>query len=100
MFEKYGPIRSCKVATDPLTSLSRCYGYVWFLNEKSCLDALKDKNKLGYAVQLYQAFCLRQIEKMNMGCSTNSNLMNSDFTPSCSVIISGYPSSLTELQLA
>lgn len=30
IFERFGKIKSCKVATDPQSGLSKNYGYVWF----------------------------------------------------------------------
>ena len=42
LFSKYGEIKSAKVATDPRTSKSRCYGYVWFMSEESCTKAISD----------------------------------------------------------
>ena len=42
IFSKYGDIKSAKVAADPLTSKSKCYGYVWFMSEESCKKAIND----------------------------------------------------------
>ena len=72
MFERFGKIKTCKVITDPTTGESRHYGFVLFCNEKSCTKALEAKD-VAYPVQLYQAFCTRQVEKMTMGLDSASD---------------------------
>ena len=42
IFKKYGEIKSAKVAIDHQTSKSKCYGYVWFMSEESCKNAIVD----------------------------------------------------------
>lgn len=50
MFSKFGEIKSAKISTEPLSGDSRCYGFVWFTNEKSCSAALEDAANLPYHV--------------------------------------------------
>ena len=52
IFEPFGEIKSCKVATDSATGQSKCYGFVWFKSEASCKSALACKD-LPYPTQLY-----------------------------------------------
>jgi RNA recognition motif-containing protein len=40
MFARFGEIKSCKVASDPVTGKSKGYGYVWFTTERACKSAL------------------------------------------------------------
>lgn len=40
IFGKFGEINSAKVAVDPTTLKSKCYGYVWFADEDSCRRAI------------------------------------------------------------
>ena len=42
IFSKYGEIKSVKVSLDAKTSKSNCRGFVWFMNEDSCLRALNE----------------------------------------------------------
>jgi hypothetical protein len=86
MFMKFGEIKSCKVARDPQTLKSRCYGYVWFMNEDDCATALKASDQIPYQVQYYKSFCLR-------ACEQTEKPLNS------TIVISGYPQSYTENDL-
>ena len=52
LFDQFGEIKSCKVASNPETGLSKGYGFVWFKNEVSCRSALSCKIA-PYATQLY-----------------------------------------------
>jgi RNA recognition motif-containing protein len=65
LFDTFGEIKSCKVATDPLSGQSKGYGFVWFKNEASCKSALNCKDA-PYPTQLYQSICLRKIEAMSV----------------------------------
>ena len=42
MYSKFGTIKSAKVAVDPVTLKSKCYGFVWFLEESSCKRAIHE----------------------------------------------------------
>jgi len=42
MYSKFGAIKSAKVAVDPVTLKSKCYGFVWFLEESSCKRAIHE----------------------------------------------------------
>ena len=42
IFSKYGEIKSAKLAVDANTSKSKCYGFVWFMNEENCKKAICD----------------------------------------------------------
>jgi RNA recognition motif-containing protein len=42
MYSKFGTIKSAKVAVDPVTLKSKCYGFVWFVEESSCRRALSE----------------------------------------------------------
>ena len=59
-FSKYGEIKSAKLAVDPQTSKSKCYGFVWFMNEESCKKAIcdslyyKSSLQMPYQCQLFQ----------------------------------------------
>ena len=61
IFNKYGEIKSAKLAVDPLTSKSKCYGYVWFMSEESCKSAIKDSanfqlsKELPYSCKMFEA---------------------------------------------
>lgn len=50
IFQMFGEIKSTKVASDPVTKKSKCYGYVWFQTEESCSQALKASENLPYPV--------------------------------------------------
>ena len=51
MFEKFGAVKSAKVATDPQTLKSKCYGYVWFMQEESCQLAIEEAQQYLTSVQ-------------------------------------------------
>lgn len=61
MFRKFGEIKSEKVARNPTNSKSLGYGYVWFVHEDACLNAIKSSKdtseigyeKLAYSCELY-----------------------------------------------
>lgn len=40
IFEKFGTVKSSKVAIDAVTLKTKCYGYVWFMEEQSCQRAI------------------------------------------------------------
>ena len=40
----FGTILSCKIATDPITNSSKCYGYVQFEKEESAEEAISKVN--------------------------------------------------------
>ena len=44
LYGKFGLIKSAKVAIDPATLKSKCYGYVWFVEEDSCKRAMIEAN--------------------------------------------------------
>ena len=68
IFRKYGEIKSAKVAVDPQTSKSKCYGYVWFMNEENCKKAIDDSanfqssKDVPYSCKLFQGYGLRQAQ--------------------------------------
>ena len=42
IFSTFGQIKSAKVATDATTLKSKCYGYVWFMQEDDCKRAISE----------------------------------------------------------
>jgi len=50
LFNQFGELKSCKVARDPKTGKSRCYGYIWFTSEKACAKAIEASKSLPYQV--------------------------------------------------
>ena len=42
LFSKYGEIKSAKISVDTQTSKSIGHGYVWFMNEESSMQAIRD----------------------------------------------------------
>jgi RNA recognition motif-containing protein len=49
LFEKFGPIKECKVMVDKNTGMSRQLGFVRFQNKQDAIRALKETN--GYVLQ-------------------------------------------------
>mmetsp|Transcript_21615 Transcript_21615/g.28934 ORF Transcript_21615/g.28934 Transcript_21615/m.28934 type:complete len:186 (-) Transcript_21615:915-1472(-) len=45
VFERFGPVKSAKVAIDAETRKSKCYGYVWFSHEQDCKRAILEANQ-------------------------------------------------------
>lgn len=41
-FLNYGPIRSCKIAKDPVSGESKLYGFVWFKEARDANKAMLD----------------------------------------------------------
>lgn len=41
-FTNYGPVRSCKVAKDPVSGQSKLYGFVWFKEARDANKAMLD----------------------------------------------------------
>ena len=93
MFERFGEIKSCKVATNAATGQSKGYGFVWFKNEASCKSALNCKDA-PYPIQLYQSICLRKIEAMSVPDKVV------DQNQAKKVTITGLPRNFTESKLA
>lgn len=85
IFSKFGEIKSCKVAQDPVSGKSRGYGYVWFFQEKASSAALAATNDLPYQVKLFKPMCLRE-------CESKATMKNT-------VMISGYPKDFDEAKL-
>lgn len=88
IFQQFGELKSCKVATDPKTGKSKCYGYVWFQTELGCSKALACTD-LPYKVQLYKQYCLRALEPHTAKPSKPNT-----------ALISGYPRSFTPSHLS
>lgn len=85
IFKKYGEIKSCKVSIDPQTQKSRCYGYIWFINEKACSATLADAANLPYSVELFKPMCIRECEPRSKN--------------QCTMLISNYPEDYDERAL-
>ena len=83
MFSKYGELKSCKVATDPATGKSRCYGFVWFVSEQAATEVLTCSH-MPYKTELYKQYCLRALEpSQKQPAKVNT------------VLVSGYPRTFT-----
>ena len=40
MYQRFGQVKSAKVAYDAETGKSKCYGFVWFMEENDCMQAI------------------------------------------------------------
>ena len=40
LYQRFGQVKSAKVAYDAETGKSKCYGYVWFMEEDECKRAI------------------------------------------------------------
>jgi RNA recognition motif-containing protein len=65
---------------------SRCYGYIWFQNEKAAKLALEDSASMPYQVDFFKPMCIRECEPR----STNNQ---------CTMLISNYPEDYNEKAL-
>jgi RNA recognition motif-containing protein len=66
-FSKYGPVKNCKIAKDPVTGKSKSYGFVWFQNGKDANAAMLDfkaNRDKPYTLDWYKILAQRPNQKI------------------------------------
>lgn len=81
MFSSYGEIKSAKLAVDPNTGESRGYGFVWFTQEQSAQNLIRDSEKGNIA--------FRCSPYKNAGYRKLNNALSGEYNK---ISVKGYPS--------
>lgn len=63
---RYGPVRNCKIAKEPMTGRSKTYGFVWFEEGRHANAAMLDSKagKTPFAMDWYKILAQRPSLKM------------------------------------